>query len=318
MAAVSTDAGLLRTVKWASERYRELTSQARFKHLRQMGELTIPAPLTTGTGSITPGSATVVGDATASPVWTSDLIGRHFRAQRNWYQIIDVLPSATAAQLILASVYAESGLGTTGYKIVQRFTKMPPNLRFMGEFVHMRLGRHLPIRSSLAAARSNPSRRLVAFGPAFVVDVGADPESARRLVEFYPYPTQREQVVFTWYPISRDLRRSDVLPNEVDVALMKAGVLIDIYRYEMAKSQRAGSVEAAGLWRNEVRAQETYWDKKMEDMIRNDRATDDLTFLLNLRTEATVAGDTRLWFIPGSEPGSDTTGSEQGWGGGGW
>src|SRR5207253_3230676 len=125
-----------------------------------------------------------------------------------------------------------------------------------------------------------PARNNVTGGPRYLADLGVDHESGLRVIEAYPYNDLSEQIVYTYWQTARDLQIADVLPNEVDVVLLKAGVLIDVFRYEMARAQRDAKVEQAALWRNESRAQTTEWESKIMDAIRVDRASDDLTFIL--------------------------------------
>jgi len=56
-----------------------------------------------------------------------------------------------------------------------------------------------------------------------------------------------------------------------------------VYRYEMAKALRANQIEAGAVWRNELRAQETTWKRRIEEMLHADRATDDVSLILHTR-----------------------------------
>lgn len=312
LAAIDTDAGLVRAVRWTSERYRELSNRANFRHLRKVGEINLPAPIGNGGGNIilptppnfglatvTRDSNVVVGDATSSPFWTSALIGRHFRAQVTWYEIVDVVPSATAAQLILKSNYAESPVtaqGTTNnatisYLIVQRFTKLPDDVRYIGDFVHMRRRRRLRPLSVTELDQTYPARNNVTGGPRVVTEQGVDADG-HKIVEMYPYNDLSEQIRYVFWQVSRDLQISDVLPVEIDLTLLKRGVLVDVFRYEMAKAARLGKVDAAALWRNEMRAQVTEWERAMQDAIRADKGQDDVTLIL--RTGGVLPSDDPL------------------------
>jgi hypothetical protein len=286
LAALDTDAGLVRAAAWAYERYTELATRTRLRHLQRTGELVIPAPLTTGQATVTPGSPLIVGDATASPTWNTNLIGRHFRAQVSWYEILDVVPDAAAAQLILRSAYSETSSGATGYRIVQRFTTLDSNVRTLGKFVHMRRRRELRPLNRLEMEVLYPGRTQISSGPRVVADIGVDPETHERRVEMYPYNTLAEQVVYQYWiappkvPVPALLDLS--LPNEIDLPLLKTGVLVDLYRYEMAKLLHAGQVEPAALMRNEMRAQITTWERAIEDLISSDRGSNDVSMVLRL------------------------------------
>lgn len=300
LAAIDTDAGLVRAVRWTSERYRELTNRANFRHLRRVGELNLPAPIGNGGGNIilpTPpnfGLATVTrdsnivtGDTTSSPFWTSALIGRHFRAQVNWYEIVDVNSSATAAKLILKSNYAESPVlatgvantGTISYLVVQQWTRLNPQVRYLGDFLHMRRRRRLQPLSGTELEMAYPARNNVTGGPRIVSERGTDADG-RKIVEMYPYNDLSEQIRYVYWEVSRDLQIGDPLPVEMDLTLLKRGVLCDLFRYEMAKAARNGQIEKAALYRNEMRAQSTEWERAMLDAIKADKGQDDVTLIL--------------------------------------
>jgi hypothetical protein len=71
------------------------------------------------------------------------------------------------------------------------------------------------------------------------------------------------------------------LPHDVDIEAIKMGVLVDVYRFEMSKALRDGKVDVASVWRAEVRAQERTWEERIQELLRVDRATDDITVILH-------------------------------------
>src|SRR5574342_657523 len=88
LAAIDTQAGHLLAVQWVAERYRRLASRTRFRHLRRLGEVILPAAITAGTITTTQGSTTVTGDATAQAAWSNALVDRMLRASVAWYRIV--------------------------------------------------------------------------------------------------------------------------------------------------------------------------------------------------------------------------------------
>jgi hypothetical protein len=309
ISSVNTGAGLLQCVRWASERYREVSNRAKLTHLHRITEVSIPPPVTGGMATVAIGSSVVSGDSTSSPLWTSALIGRFFRGQQNWYEITGIVPSTTAAQLLLRSRWAEPGQGPTGYNIVARTLTLADNIRFLGKFVHVRMQRELVDYTRIGLDIVSPGRQLLnASGPRAYADLGVDPESGRRRIEIYPSSMNGEQLVYDYYQLSPDLTVDTPIPPEIDTGLLKAGVLVDICRWEMAKCYRLGQIDKGAYWANELRRQATEWESKMLDVIRADRADEDLTMILRLRKG--ISGEER--FPNASMP----TGA--GWGGAGW
>jgi hypothetical protein len=167
------------------------------------------------------------------------------------------------------------------YKLVQRHTRLPKDARFLGGFVQQRLWRPLAQLSIGELDLTYPERLFVAgTGPEVWCVIGDDEDGAR-LVEFYPYPTQNEAILFTYYAKAPILRAGMTLPDELDPEALKAGVLIDVYRYEMAQALRANQVEVAAVWRNELRAQETTWQSRMEELFKADRMDDEVKIILH-------------------------------------
>lgn len=281
LAALDTDAGLLRCIRFVSERYRELTGRSRFRHLRRIGELNLPAPVSTGLATVTRDSNLVTGNAAASVKWTTALIGRHFRSRVTWYEIVDVRPSATAAVLVLASKYSEDPATTqpASYRIVQRHTPLDPTVRYLGNFVHMRRRRTMKLLSLAELDMIYPTRHNITGGPRNVTEIGVNAQG-QKIVELYPYNDLSETVHYVYWPKSRDLGVTDVLPDELDLVHLKSGVLVDLMRYEAARAARLGMMEKAAFYRNEYRQQTQEWERMILDAVRADKGLDDTTFIL--------------------------------------
>ena len=65
IATVDADAGYLLGVQWLVKRYGQLATRTKLRHLRQVGQLSVPAPVSAGTITATRGSQVITGDATA-------------------------------------------------------------------------------------------------------------------------------------------------------------------------------------------------------------------------------------------------------------
>jgi len=95
--------------KWIDERYKEMVSKVRFKHLRTTGELVVPGYVDTGTVHVSRGAEEVVGLSTvwAAEPTTSVADEWFFRAGTAWYRVASVTDNTN---LTLDSPYAEAGL----------------------------------------------------------------------------------------------------------------------------------------------------------------------------------------------------------------
>lgn len=284
MSSIATNAGLLHCINWADERYRQLTSRVRMRHLRKVGEIVIPAPITDGAATITRGSDVVVGDTDARTAWatvTEPGDGTwYIRVRRVWYVVAG---RTDDNDLQLQSIVAEDDTSDTAYKLVRRYHPITRDARFLGAFVHMRLQKKLRDESVLQMDMQHPARWITAGSGPEVVCEGGNTPAGVRLVEFYPFATREEIVHYVYWPIPVKLVPGTVIPAEVDLEALKAGVLVDLYRWEMARARREGRMDEANAWGNEARRQESTWEERIGEIANADRAKDDVSFILHTR-----------------------------------
>lgn len=285
LSAVDSEAGPQLVAGWVSERYRELTNRARFRHLLKAGELVMPAVITEGTVTVTAGSTVVVGTTAARAAWlAAQPIGRYLRidGQRNWFRVTGL---NGAGDLILASPFvlpfdgATDPLTGAAYRLVARFHRLAPDLRHIGVLTHMRLYEPLEEISHQELDLTMASRILVADLPKYWCERGSD-EDGRKLVEIYPFVRSAQLIPYTYYGIAPDLKLDMPLPPEIDLHVLKAGALIDLHRWEMARALKENRPEVAATWRNEMNTLTTRWEDKIREAVKADRAGDTLSFQL--------------------------------------
>lgn len=289
LAAVDSDAGPELVAGWCSERLRELTNRARFRHLLRLSELIVPATIGTinsgGTVTVTNGSRLIVPDATALAAWQSAgaaaLTDRFFRidGQRNWFHIVGF----DNANLLLETHYvapfstASSPIAGAGYKISKRYNALAQDLRHIGVFSHQRLLTPLEEITHQELDLAMSGRVLVADIPRYWAEVGTAPDG-RKLVEIYPYARTEQLIRYSYHVHSPALTLDSLLPDEVDLHILKTGVLVDVHRWEMSRALRANQPEAAATWRNEMNTLVTRWGDAMREAVKQDRASDALGF----------------------------------------
>lgn len=291
LAAIDSDAGFLLACRWVADRYRQLCSRSRFRHLRQVGELALPAPLAstitpTGTMSVTQGSVLMTSTdpttvAALTTVGVNALRDRWIRTRTIWMRIVDAQITATTVTLHLEVPYSEVTNATAAYRIVQRFVPLAPNARWIADtMVLMRRRTSIEMLSQVELDLRDPSRILVhGYGPTVWVEVGVD-KDGNKLIEFYPYSNQAETVMYVYWTDPPFLQEKDSIPNDIDGYVLREGALIDAMRYEAAKAARAHDTEASALWTNSYRSQSTQWERNVMEAIRTDRGADDITIML--------------------------------------
>lgn len=276
LAAINTDAGHILAAQWVSKRYEEVVAQHRFRHLRRVGSLVAKARITTSTVSVTNGSPTVTGAAAAQTAWAGkDLIGRWFRAADVLYEIT----GQTSSTLTISPSYAEDTDTSIAYEIVARYHRLDSSVRWLGALVHDDYEIINLAHDTLDALA--PARERTGARPTVWAEAPPDPADNVKRVELYPFPADDDVVVrYTFWPGALGLQPDDDVPTWMPEHILEEGALIDAMRYEAAKVARAGDFNLAAYWRNEYRAQETLWTRKVRDASRTDRTVDDVELLV--------------------------------------
>ena len=289
LATMSSEVSYLLAVKWLNDRYKELVSRVRFNHFRRIGELRTAAIVDDGTITATRGSTAIVGAATtwnvdpavfattAQPYWA-------FKAGVAWYEVDAVVG---ALSLTLSTEYSETTAAAgSSYKLVKRYHPLATNARWLGSFVHPRLGISLGPPVAQDELDSIDARRtLVGSLPSYVSTIGTTKTGntdgvGRLLVELYPYSTEAELIKYVYWDIPSAFDITDTIPPQIDGYILKDGLYVDYCKYMMAKREREGKLENTTFWRNESHAARTVWEGKIDQAVRADRSVDDTTFIL--------------------------------------
>ncbi len=280
IASIATDANAIAAAKWINNRYQEMVSRVKFRHLRQVGELYIPGVFDTGTVSATRGSTAITGDDTEfeTDIGADDQEYYYIRPSSAWYKVASV---GSETSITLASYFAEDDVDDGSYDLVKRYHPLDSNARWVGDFYFTRLRRKLADISLNELDILFPGRSLSGNIPSHVAQVGVDSNSYL-MYEIYPPPVNSELISYVYWNLPTALTISSTIPPVIDAYTLKEGVLIDLYRYEKAVAIRKGNVEQAIVWRNDEKAQATIWDKAMKSAIRTSRSSDDLTIILEM------------------------------------
>ncbi len=279
LASMNTDAGFLNAIKWIDYRYKQLCSRVRFRHLREIGEVQIPARVSTGITETTRDATGVVGTSTTwatAPTTTSVATNWYYRDQSAWYQVASWTDDTN---FTLVTNYSEDGGASRSYNLVQRYHSLHTNARWLGDFVHTRLRGNVDVVNLGQMDRDAPGRMIVGAFPTQVSQMGTD-SSGDLQVEFYPYSDVSEIVHYVYWGMPAELAITTTIPSQIDPQVLKEGALIDLYRYLKAKAISVGQIDAAALLRNDEQAQHTRWERYMQEAKRADRGIDDTSFIL--------------------------------------
>jgi hypothetical protein len=308
VAQLGLDSGYELSAQFCGQAYAELCSRAKFRHLRKLGTLYMPAPIQTGTCTITFDSPTITLDATALAAceanqflqWPDGFEGLFFRPQIGitWYQISRayVDPSTGVGTVVLTTPFAFDNsylitsppppppvqqAGVTFY-ILPRFYALAPDARQLGVFGCDFVFRPLQVVSEDQLNMMVPSRFLVSTYPQFVAEMNSnlDQTGVPKQVEIYPPPTNSVTVHYTYYATPKILQWEDFLPPTIDPDTIRSGAMAQIASNRSGKAVRAGNLEEAAYWRNVSNQERTAFEAKIPKAIRNDRGIEDIKFLL--------------------------------------
>lgn len=297
--------------QWVNERYRDLASRYKARHLRDVYQAYLPAPMQTGTVSITYDSPFVTPDAAALAAWQTysvgggsgvpaqvvgpeGFVGWYFRlfAGRVWYKVQAI--DANTGQMMLENPFSQDTSGnvtnttvpTNAYYLLPRYLRLDPRVRFVGTVVMDSWFREIDVVSLAELDMRWPARWLVAFPPWACAEIGTDLETTGqpKKLEFYPYPQVSTTVHYVGYRHPPYLLSTDAIPPTIDDQILLEGVLERAYRWMAFQCgnprNKMFNVEAAALFTNLANQQRTQWERIWPRAARNDRATDDLTMIL--------------------------------------
>jgi hypothetical protein len=282
--------------QFVSQRIQEVYSKTKYKSLRRYGELNIAATIGSvdgssgGTVTVIPGSNIVTGDSTAATIWTNVLEGRFFRTYplKTWYRIarVDAPAKLTLDSPVSTERNTDFTLGVPiagqSYYIAQKFIPVAPDARYLGQFVLPYLYQPVNFISPEEMNRRFPSRYLVGPYPWVISEFGSDwgQTNKPKIVEVYPYSVIATVLGYTYWCAPPYLAFDDELPPTLDPHIAREMAMIPVYRYEYIRRLRGGDIQGAEVLKNEFRTQEGKMAEWVDQAIKSDNGTDDLTFIM--------------------------------------
>ena len=280
IAATASDAGVQLAVNWLNQRYREFASRARVNQNRHYGSVSYRAPVSS---SSTLSATTAAGSQTIifSSALPQSVVGWQIRTNIQWYFII--AQSGDNLSVTIDTPFNEQNPGSgEGFTIVERYLPaVDPNTRWISSVIHQRRRKRITYRTWEQFQSMYPGRTLVAAfpwawteAPRFIetLDISGivGTQAGQKMFEVYPPSNIAETYTYVYWTIPQTFLITDTLPPEMDEYVLREGVLVDVYRYKMAQAIDRNNIEAAGFWRNEMRAQMTTWEKVIQEAMVTD------------------------------------------------
>jgi hypothetical protein len=298
VANLGLDSGYELSAQWVSQIYRELCARAKFRHLRQFGQLYLPAPIQTGTCTVTIDSPEVQLDPTALAAcqndpflgWPDEFTGLWFRPSSGsvWYRIAQ---ANAAGILTLETPFAQDNnwivtSGTTqggiAFYITPRYLELDPSARQLGVFICDFMYRPL---SQVSEDQLNlwwSNRPWVWSYPQWVAELNSNKNLTGypKQVELAPWPLQSTTIHYTYWQTPEGLGWDDFVPPTIDPDILRSGASIFACTNAMGKAVRMGQLDQATFWSNKGNQYRAEFESKVQRAIRNDRGAEDLSFRL--------------------------------------
>lgn len=298
VANLGLDSGFELASQWVSQAYRELCARAKFRHLRQYGQLFLPAPIQSGSCTVTLNSPTVTLDATALAACQANqflgfpdgFTGLFFRPSVGtvWYRIAECsaagvltleTPYAQDNQFLITSGSSQSGIA---FYITQRYLELDPKARQLGVFVCDFMYRPLDMKSEDELNIFWSNRPWVWNYPQWVAELNSNKNRTGypKQVELAPWPLQSTTLHYTYWETPEGLGWDDFVPPTIDPDILRTGAEVKACSNAAGKAIRMGKLEEAAFWTNISNQRRTEFEQKVARGIRNDRGAEDLAFRL--------------------------------------
>ena len=298
VANLGLESGYELSAQWISQRYRELCSRAKFRHLEQYGQTYVRAPIQTGTCTITIDSPIVQLDATALAACQADqflgfpdgFTGLFFRPAIGsvWWRIAQCTsdgvltletPVAQDNSWLVVSGTTQSGIS---FYITPRYLELDPRARQLGIMVCDFMYRPLEWKSQTDLDVWWSNRPWVWNYPQWVAELNSNKNSTGypKQVELAPWPLQSLTLHYQYWENPPGLNWDDFIPPTIDPDILRSGASADACSNQAGKAVRMGKLEEAEFWTNRMNQYKTEFDGKVGRAIRNDRGAQDLSFRL--------------------------------------
>lgn len=300
VAELGLDWGYELGAQFAGFGYSETCARAKFRHLRQFGQIFLPDPITAGTISLTINSPVITLNSVALNAvrsmnsegyeWPNGFTGLFFRPQIGitWYKIAYATDINNVGTVILETPFAYDNSYLVGsgqlqqtnvnYYIIPRYQQLDPTARQIGVVMVDYVFRPLKCISEDEMNRMVPSRFLISSYPSHWAELNSNLKlpGIPKQIEVYPYPSNSTTLHYTYWQNPPLLGYGDYLPPTIDPDIIRTYTKIQLAQNASGKAVRASNFEAAAYWRNVSNQERSLYESQINRAVRNDRGAEDL------------------------------------------
>lgn len=208
--------------------YRRIVDMRSWYGLKIRGQISVPAPYSTGTCTVTQGNSTVTGIDTA---WTTALVGQQFRINFTYPYSTIVSVNPTAQTMVIDFPF--SGPTTTsGYMILAAYFALDGNIKQMNWAVNQMMGWPMNVNRPVEEINSIDTWRTY-LGWSTDFAVRPPTPSGQYQIEIWPSPFQQQVFPFEAHTQPPDMQADSDCPVSFissDVIVKGATVEALMYR----------------------------------------------------------------------------------------
>lgn len=222
--------------QWITYAFREVWDKRKWSWKIKRGQFTFPNQYTTGTATVTNGSAVVTGSGTA---WASTMVGQQFRIGL-LTPIYDIASVQSATQLTLADVWGAASNTSVGYQIYTAYVLPPTDFHSLTSIYDPNFNWQLWTTVTQAELNTYDAQRASQGTPYVCADFdytsvqigGAAISPSLPRFEIWPHQTAQYVIPFLYESVPPDLNDSTgQLPRYIQGNILLEGALAQCARW---------------------------------------------------------------------------------------
>jgi hypothetical protein len=248
-------------LKWLEDRYRQVWNAMDWEFASSSAVLQTVATISSGTVTLTNGSATISETTTNANGWTSAVEGRYFRATGDdAFYPISTFTDGTPDTITLSRNYEGDSSSDQGYMIFQNVYSLTTDVGKIQWFVDLKTGNEIEPVSQIWLDEGFPNRAGNSTQMQYWAPAGRDSDDIQQ-VELYPIPTEVHGIQYRYIQEAPFLIHggSTIVP-QVPESLLKHGWKADYF------SWRSGMDDSTGAEINWAQREELLFMKELNEM----------------------------------------------------
>ena len=267
--------------------YRTIIRKRSWYGLKVRGQISVPAPYSTGTCTVTNGSTTVVGIGTS---WTPSLVGQQFRINFT-YPYSTIISVNASAQTMVIDFPFSGNTQTAGYMILAAYFALDGNITRMLWAVNQMMGWPMHVNVPVEIVNATDVWRTY-LGWSTTFAVRPPTPSGQYQIEIWPSPFQEQVFPFEAYTQPPDMQvDSDAPVSFINSDVIVLGAIPQALMYRMKSNTAYDPTLALAI----ARDKKAEFVEAVEQMMNADNDTDQRDTSWDYDEDAGLSGGGGNW-----------------------